>query len=135
MTAGGFSWIAAKMEYIRVQAQIIAASDTVAMAAVNVFTVYKTTYQCERVSDFHRRRQWFYCLKVDGEKLSGKFPGVWFYLSTHEQRTVIVCPVLANDSLNARNLRRHLTRYVALVNQALKFYERKLSEMRTQLNL
>jgi hypothetical protein len=40
VTAGGFSWIAAKMEYIRVQVQIIVASDTVAMTSVNMSLLY-----------------------------------------------------------------------------------------------
>jgi hypothetical protein len=48
----------------------------------------------------------------------------------------VVCDeVLANSSVNARNLCRHLTTHEPLANKLLQFFERKLLEADKQSNL
>jgi hypothetical protein len=58
-------------------------------------------------------------------------------MNGEEYPQYILCvEVIANDSLNAVNLRRHSKKKTAsLVNNPLEFLERKLLEMRKQLNL
>jgi hypothetical protein len=64
--------------------------------------------------------------------------GVSYQLVNGEERPwCVVCgEVLANNSFNARNLRRHLiTKFESLANKPLQLFERKLLEIRKQSNL
>jgi hypothetical protein len=64
--------------------------------------------------------------------------GFTYKLVNGEERPqCVVCgEVLANNSFNARNLRRHLTtKHESLVNKPLQSFERRQPEIRKQLNL
>jgi hypothetical protein len=64
--------------------------------------------------------------------------GFTYQLVNGEERPqCVMCgEVLANNSFNARNLRKHLTtKHESLVNKPLQFFERKLLEIRKQSNL
>jgi hypothetical protein len=57
-------------------------------------------------------------------------------MNREEHSQCVLCSeFLTNDSLNARNLHRHLPRHASLANKPLDFFERNLLEMQMQENL
>jgi hypothetical protein len=65
--------------------------------------------------------------KKKGEKISYKFPDFNYQLVNGEEcpQCVVCGEVLANDSLNARNLCRHLTRrHASLANKPQEFFDK-----------
>jgi hypothetical protein len=78
--------------------------------------------------------------KKKGEIISNGLPDIRIYyqlVNGEERPQCVVCgEVLANNSFNERNLRRHLTtKHESLANKPLQLFERKLLEIRKQSNL